>query len=88
MVISKGIELECFVQNNTTNTLSELEIGYELASCDTDVATFYNIDMVAPYVDPYDSSQNYSELSSGGLTFICKLDYQSIKNKIENATKI
>lgn len=88
MVINKGIEIECFVQNNTTNTLSELEIGYELASCDTETATFYSIDMVSPYVDPYDNTKNYSELSSGGLSFICKLDYQSLKNKIEDATKL
>lgn len=88
MVIKNGIELECFIQNNTTSTLSDLEIGYELASCDVGIATFYSIDMVAPYPDPYDSSRIYAELSSGGLSFICNSDYQSIKNKIENASKV
>lgn len=88
MVIKDGIELECFVQNNTTSTLSDLQIGYELASCDVGVATFYSIDMVAPYPDPYDESRVYAELSSGGLSFICNSDYQTIKNLIKNASVI
>lgn len=88
MQIKNGIELQCFIQNNTTSTLSDLEIGFELASCDTEVATFYNIDMISRYTDPYDRSKTYTELSVGGISFICLLDYDTIKTIIEDATKL
>jgi hypothetical protein len=88
MVINKGIELECFVEDSTTSTLSDLNIGFELASCDIELATFYSIDMISPYVDPYDNTKIYTEIYSGGISFICTLDYNSIKTKIENATKL
>lgn len=86
MEIRNGIDLECFIHNNTTNTLSELEIDYELSSCDIEVITFYQIDCICPYPDPNNSSKIYSEIRSGGAGYVCILDYYTLKEKIKNDT--
>lgn len=86
MEIKIGLELECFIHNDTTTTLSELNIEYDLASCNTDMVTFYDISMVARYIDPKDSDKVYTEIVSGGNTFICLLDLETVKNKIRDAT--
>lgn len=88
MVIKNGIELECFIQSETSNVLSDLRIGFELESCDVQIVTFYSIDMISPYPDPYNPAKVYCELSVGGITFICNCDYQTIKKKIEDDTKV
>jgi hypothetical protein len=88
MTFKEGLDLRCFVQNNTTSTLNELSIGYELNSCDLALTTFYKIDVISPVPDPYDSSKEYTEIHSGGIVFICELDYLKVKNIIKNVSSL
>jgi len=88
MIIKEGLDLKCFIQNNTTSTLNELSIGYELGSCDLAITTFYKIDVISPLPDPYDSSKEYTEIHSGGMVFICELNYLQVKNLIKNVSSL
>lgn len=88
MIIKNGIELECLVHNDTTDTLEDLGINYKLSSCDTEKITFYSIDFVTPYQDPEDEEVFLTEINSGGKTFICNENYGTLKLKIQNATKV
>ena len=88
MMFAKGIELQCFIHDETTDTLEELGISHDYSFYESEPLTFYNIDAIAPYETDDTGGKQYSEVMSGGKSFICTLDYETLKTKIQNDTKV
>jgi len=76
----KALELPIFFENESTNELSKLGIDINLDDSDLRMCTFYNIDLITPYLD---EGISYTHVHSCGMEFICNLNYKQVKQLIE-----
>jgi len=76
----KALELPIFFENEITDELSKLGIEINLSDTDLRMCTFYNIDLIAPYLD---NGIFYTHVYSCGKGFICNLNYKQVKQLIE-----
>lgn len=80
----EGLELDIFFHTKQTRVKHNNDLDYLLSECDIRVMTFINIDTFSPYFD--DDGSEYSQITSGGLSWHCMLTYDELKEKVDQWT--
>jgi hypothetical protein len=81
------IAIPVFYHNDSTRSLSDLEIDFSYSSCDQRDVYFYSIDVVAPHPGD-EEDQVYTKIVSGGESFISPLPPGDIISAIAIAHQI
>lgn len=72
-----NITLPILHHNNTTASLKDLEVTYELQDCSVKNVTFYSINAISPFKD------SYSTIYVGDREFVCTMTYGELWEKLK-----
>lgn len=78
----KPIVLPVLCHDDTSKSLENLGIKYNLSECDTKQVTFFVINCVTPYTE---GDFVGSHIFSGNTIFVCPIDYETLTKQINEA---
>jgi hypothetical protein len=72
-----NITLPILHHNNTTASIRDLGVTYELKDCSVKSVTFYSINAISPFKD------SYSTIYVGDREFVCTMTYGELWDKLK-----
>jgi len=78
----KPIQLPVLCHDDTSKSLEELGIKYNLGECDTKLVTFYTINCIAPYLE---GEFTGTHIFTGNTIFVCPFSYDRVITHVNEA---
>ncbi len=82
-MLREPIELPCLFVPEEQMALFEMDLPYE---SEPRPVTFVVINAFTPYVDP--KGNNYTEIVTGGVEYICTHNYEHVKKLLERKNMV
>lgn len=82
----RPLELPIFFHTTETTKAKAMNLDYDPPrDCQIKHMTFYNINAAEPYKFDEDDVEEYCEIHTNSTTFICKLTYSEVNEKIRES---